>query len=241
MVCAVILPRPCVADLPPLPAPDAPAPSQSGWPTYQGIHLPNVDQDPEDHLEILARIDLLLRDIDRLLVALRAGRTSRDIRAASPRDERIAIFHDLSGVLRHYRVWPVDPADAAADNTVPTAAGFGSGLDSIVLSCSAVTGDGRLPADGWQSERAVLLQDFNIQASMRGVVGNRIRGRTDVSRYKLKSQRLAGGAALGDQYFLDWPWVTRMGRNMFYWVVGPPASIICLSIALGAVLSSKRS
>jgi hypothetical protein len=38
-----------------------------------------------------------------------------------------------------------------------------------------------------------------------------------------------------DRYYLDWPWVQRKGINMIYWVVGPPASIICISALMGAL------
>lgn len=36
-------------------------------------------------------------------------------------------------------------------------------------------------------------------------------------------------------YFLDWPWSARSGRNMFYWLVGPPAMVFFVVGVMGVV------
>ncbi|MEE9293352.1 MAG: hypothetical protein V3W34_00090 [Phycisphaerae bacterium] len=46
--------------------------------------------------------------------------------------------------------------------------------------------------------------------------------------------------AFGSKYYLDWPWSTREGTNLIYLVVGPPASIICISIVLSALGGLRR-
>ncbi len=235
VVCALMLPRPCVADLPPQLGPCVQAPIPAGGNALRDLHLREVDQDSEDHLQVLARIDLLLRDIDELLVALKGDRASRNVRAASQGNEQIAIFHDLSGTLWHRSVWPVEPIGATADNTVH-AAGFLGGSDSIASISSTA------PADAaWLFEGAPLSENLSLQAGDRDSAGHRIRGSASVSSRKPESRRVVGGIAGGSQYYLDWPWVIRAGHNMFFWIVGPPASIIFISVALGAVGSSRRS
>ncbi len=46
--------------------------------------------------------------------------------------------------------------------------------------------------------------------------------------------------ALTDSYYLDWPWSTRVGRNLFFWIVGPPALVFFAVLAVVIVTGSTK-
>jgi hypothetical protein len=46
--------------------------------------------------------------------------------------------------------------------------------------------------------------------------------------------------ALTDSYYLDWPWSTRVGRNLFFWIVGPPALVFFVVLAVVIVTGSAK-
>lgn len=39
-------------------------------------------------------------------------------------------------------------------------------------------------------------------------------------------------ALTGSSHYIDWPWSEKPGRNMFFWIVGPPASLIVIAVGL---------
>ena len=62
------------------------------------------------------------------------------------------------------------------------------------------------------------------------------RGKAVISPGRDRRGRAKTIVPLEDNYFLDWPWSDRPGRNMFFWVVGPPAFVF-LSLLTMAVFS----
>jgi hypothetical protein len=46
--------------------------------------------------------------------------------------------------------------------------------------------------------------------------------------------------ALRDSYYLDWPWSARPGRNLFFWIVGPPALVFFAVLAVVIVTGSTK-
>jgi len=43
-----------------------------------------------------------------------------------------------------------------------------------------------------------------------------------------------------NSYFLDWPWSARPGRNMFYWVAGPPAFVVLAMLSMSVFTSKSK-
>jgi len=41
-------------------------------------------------------------------------------------------------------------------------------------------------------------------------------------------------------YFLDWPWSSRPGRNMFYWVFGPPAFVVLAMLSMSVFTGEAK-
>lgn len=48
------------------------------------------------------------------------------------------------------------------------------------------------------------------------------------------------GTGLAERYYLDWPWSTRPGRNMFAWIIGPPAIIFLAVVVMVVFYKASR-
>jgi len=48
------------------------------------------------------------------------------------------------------------------------------------------------------------------------------------------------GIVLAERYYLDWPWSTRPGRNMFVWIIGPPAIVFLAVVTMAVFYKAAR-
>lgn len=115
--------------------------------------------------------------------------------------------------------------DGTVDDDSPFVTLGDSGFDELEL----VTHD----EDEEITQRVIGADDvMNTSAGKWG--GHRMAGAArGTLRFDASAARSSGLGMIDGGYFLDWPWSLRAGRNMFYWLVGPPALVFFVVGAMG--------
>lgn len=98
------------------------------------------------------------------------------------------------------------------------------------LAAKPMLGGGVLAGDGPNPVLIGSQQSINVGMMGRIVIPG--------SRKGLTQRQIA--TSMSETFFFDWPWSTRQGRNMFFWVVGPPALVFVVVLAIAVFLGVSR-
>ncbi len=240
-VCALVRPERTVADLPSTSDPTSIDASHAGVSGVGCVETAVFESLPADHLEAIAWIDAILRDADMLIAAAFGEEATQYAGATAPAVALVAAFQDVSGVVRSNVVWLERPNDADGVPDALTDEGRSSGGNPVVQGRSTEANAGALLDNGAPPVWELAMHGADLRAKPYDDTLEGAAGFTGVSGGGRRSGSRTREGAYSDKYYIDWPWSNRVGHNMFYWVVGPPASIVCISIALGAVGGFRRN
>ncbi len=241
--CAV----PAVADLQPLTDIRDPESAATARGRAYGPVWLTIDWEHVEPAELYTWIDGLLREID-LLIEQALGRyPADDVRWPMTKWEARGRF-GAGGLLDdHGSVMVADGVMAFAGATeLPD---LGMSVDELRLLTEA---SGR----GENGELALdeEMESWGLTDSLDTTAGGLLLVLADApsgaGKLNVRTGASGGGdgrrwsrgpaRSLEDLYYLDWPWSGRAGRNMFYWLIGPPGSIVLIAVVLGVIGACKR-